>query len=120
MTKITARIPRQKFAYLEIEKEIEDITCEKKGGLTTEKTIDVENEINKMNDLITKHSLTDLEVIMTEKTCPKCHHNLMEKIDISEKTNKPYHKVRCSNIGECDFIQWIPVAFKKDFKIEEK
>ena len=78
----------------------------------------VETNIEKAKTLITKHSLIDLEVLLLEKNCPTCEHNLLAKIDISEKSNQPYFRMKCSN-KDCDYIHWVKVAFKKDYLVDE-
>jgi len=96
MFKIAIRIPRQKYAYMEIEKEVQE-----------EK---LNEEVEKFLELIDKHTMTDLEVIISKKKCPKCKGKLLELIGISDKNNKPFHRIKCEN-KNCDYIEWISVEF---------
>ena len=96
--KITSRIPRQKFAYIEIEVDIEEGKAEK--------------FIERSIELIDKYSSTDVnEVILLDQTCPTCGKAVWESIGFSEKNNKPYHRIKCSN-KDCDYIKWVNVGAK--------
>ena len=47
-------------------------------------------------------------MILVDQKCPKCEGKALEKIAISEKTNKPYHRLRCAN-QQCDYVKWVSV-----------
>lgn len=96
---ILMRIPRQKYAYLEANVE---------EGDTVES---VEKRIQEMIPLLDKYSTTDLEVVLDDRKCPKCGGRLFEQIGVSDKTNKPYHRIKCEFSG-CDHVQWINVKGK--------
>jgi len=98
-----ARIPLQKFAYINLDKE--DI-----------KDPEIKDVIKKSIEIINEFSVNEsqsgpLEVVMLGKECPKCKARLLESIAISPKNNKPYHRIKCEK-EECDYVSWVKVEAK--------
>lgn len=94
------RIPDIKYGFIELNRE------EVRDPL-------IDGDIKLAKALIEKYAASDssLEVVMSKKECPKCKKRLLEKIGISEKNNKPYHRIKCED-ESCGYISWIDVASK--------
>lgn len=45
------------------------------------------------------------------ENAPNVGGRLFEQIGVSDKTNKPYHRIKCEFSG-CDHVQWINVKGK--------
>ena len=90
MGEATARIPKGKFAFIEL-KETYNTADEKNLVLDN-----LEEEIKKrlVGD---DDSGKNLEVILIGKKCPKCGSEMSQHIGMSSKNNKPYHLVKCVN-----------------------
>jgi len=97
------RIPRyQKYAYINLDKE--DVLDPQ-----------IDKVIEKSIELINKYAVADLEIVLKDKLCPDCGKRLFEQIGISDKNNKPYHRIKCEDNNEkgtCKYIQWVSVESK--------
>jgi hypothetical protein len=100
--KIVVRIPRQKYAYIEAE-----VSDSDKMNVVEE----LEKKIQEIIPIVDKYTTTDLEVIVNDKKCPRCGKRVVEMIGISEKTNAPYHRIKCED-KDCEHIQWVSVSRK--------
>ena len=87
MTKIVTRIPRTKYGFVEIQQE-----C----TTADEERIILENAFVKIDEYAKADSENNsMEVIVENQRCPACGDLVLEKIDVSQRTNKPYHRLRC-------------------------
>ena len=98
-TKMIGRIPcNEHYSYVEIT-----------GKETDEQVQALIDKVNKFS--VPPKNSGFPEVVLKEKKCSKCGGRLLEQIGISEKNNKPYHRIKCEN-KNCDYIQWVEVESK--------
>jgi len=89
-SKITTRIPRQQYSYIEVERGCNDADEEKIIVESMKKMIED-------NALVENENKGNLEVIVDGQNCEVCGGRILEQIGISKKTNKPYHKLCCEH-----------------------
>jgi ribosomal protein S27AE len=103
---VEVRINDKKYCYINLDNEDLD-------------SPDVEEKIERAKRLIAKYaedaSNANLEVILSKKKCPQCESKVLALISISEKSNKPYFRLKCEN-SNCKYIEWIDVESKNEKK----
>lgn len=93
MDKIICRIPREKFGYIEIHKDIENVD---------NKTIEQYCNVIKKYKLEEENPILKSDSLDTERKCPKCGGNLTFKEGTS-KAGKPYAFWGCSSFPDCKY-----------------